>query len=144
AIFKRVRWHQTEPTVARHRSCRLCHDVHRGLGQARQNLLRPCKVELRQVREDDKADVEERHGWAPFVLKRDRNSLGEAAIARANARSMRRSEPKPQAIAMVSMFSLVSSNRRRARSMRTRSTKSAGLTFKSAPKKRMSERCETP
>src|SRR5204863_4212637 len=98
-----------------HRSCRFCHDVHRGIRQARQYLLRAGEVELRQVGEDDKADVEKRHVWAPLVLKRDRNSVGDAAIVRANARSMRRSEPNPQAIAMLSTFSFLSTNLRQAR-----------------------------
>jgi hypothetical protein len=65
-------------------------------------------------------------------------------MVRANARSMRRSDPNPQATEMVSTLSSVSSNRRRARSVRTRSTKSAGLMFKPARNKRLSDRCETP
>src|SRR5215831_5888901 len=138
--LERVRGHQSESAVAWHWSCRFCHDVHRRLWQARQHLLRTRKVELRQVREDDKADVVERHAWTPLVLKRDRNSLGDAAIVRANARSIRRSEPKPQATAMVSTPSSVSSSLRRARSMRKRSTKSAGLMAKTARNKRLSER----
>ena len=63
---------------------------------------------------------------------------------RENARSIRRSDPKPHATAIVSTLSLVSSNLRRARSMRTRSTKSAGLMFKPARNKRLSERRDTP
>ena len=47
AILKRVRGYETEPTVAGHRSRRFCHDVHRGLGEARQHLLRAGEVELR-------------------------------------------------------------------------------------------------
>jgi hypothetical protein len=82
ATLKRVRGYETEPAVAGHRSRRFSHDVHRGLGQARQHLLLAGEVELSQFREIDKADVEERHAWAPFVLKRDRNSVGEAAIMR--------------------------------------------------------------
>ena len=45
---------------------------------------------------------------------------------------------------MVSTLSSVSSSRRRARSVRTRSTKSAGLMFKPARNRRLSERCDTP
>src|SRR5215472_10040892 len=118
--------------------------MHRRLGQPRKDLLGTREVQLGQVRENDEADVEERHALAPFALNRVRNSVGEAAMVRANARSMRRSEPKPQTTAMVSTLSSVSSNLRRARSVRTRSTKSAGLMFKSARNKRLSERCETP
>src|SRR5262249_21565668 len=118
--------------------------MHCRLRQPRQDLLRTGEVELCQVRENDKADIEERHALAPFVLKRERNSVGEAAIVGANALSMRRSDPNPQARAMVFTLSSVSSNLRRARSVRTRSTKSAGLMFKPARNNRLSERCETP
>src|ERR1700758_1273483 len=118
--------------------------MHCGLRQACQHLLRTGEIELCQSREDDKADVEEWHVGPPLVLKRDRNSMGEAAIIRANARSMRRRDPNPHAIAIDSTFSSVSSNLRRARSTLTRSTKSAGLVFKPARNKRLSERCDTP
>ena len=36
----------------------------------------------------------------PLVLKRERNSVGDTAMARANARSMRRKDPNPQLNAM--------------------------------------------
>src|SRR5215472_768551 len=118
--------------------------MHRGIRQTCQDLLRAREIELRQLRENDETDIEERHVGSPAVLKRERNSVGDAAIVRAKARSMRRSDPKPQETAMVSTVSSVSSNRRRARSVRMRSTKSAGLTFKPDRKRRLSERSETP
>ena len=144
AVREGVGRHQTEAAIARHRRARFGDDVDCRSGKPRQHLQRTGEVELRQIREDHKTDVERGHAWSPFVLKRDRNSVGEAAIVRAKARSMRRSEPNPQATAMVSTLSSVSSNRRRARSVRTRSTKSAGLMFKPARNRRLSERCDTP
>ena len=77
-------------------------------------------------------------------LKRARNSVGEVPTARAKARSIRRREPNPLFRATRSILSPVSSNQRRARSIRTRSTKSAGLTLRLPRKRRLSERSETP
>src|SRR5205807_6300758 len=67
ATLKRVCGYETEPAVAWHGSRRFSHDVHRGLGQARQHLLRASEVELSQFRENHKADLEQRHAGAPFV-----------------------------------------------------------------------------
>jgi hypothetical protein len=76
--------------------------MHRRLGQPCQDLLGTREIQLGQVGENDEADVEEWHDLAPFVLKRERNSVGEAANVRANARSMRRSDPNPHVTAMIS------------------------------------------
>src|SRR4051794_7844022 len=116
----------------------------RRLRQPREHLQRTGEVELGQLGEYDKADIEERHFLSPLVLKRARNSAGDTPIIRAKARSMRRKDPNPELKATVSTLSAVSSSLRRARSMRTRSTKSAGLTFKLDRNSRLSERREIP
>ena len=65
-------------------------------------------------------------------------------MARAKARSMRRSEPNPHCRATVSMGALVEIRVRRAWSMRTRSTKAAGLVSNSLRKSRLSVRGARP
>src|SRR3954452_18745960 len=116
----------------------------RGLRQPREDLQGTGEIKLRQLRKDDKADIEDRHGCFPAVANRERNSVGDTAIVRVKARSMRRNEPNPQWNAMLSTVSSVSISARRAMSMRTRSTKSAGLTSRLARNRRLSERNETP
>src|SRR5215831_2516089 len=51
--------------------------MHRRLRQSRQNLLRSSEIELRQFRENDKADVKDRHCLAPLVLKRTTLPVGQ-------------------------------------------------------------------
>src|SRR5262245_60076912 len=122
--------HEAQAAVTWHRGFGLGDDKRARLRQPGQDLQRPCKVKLRQLRENHESDIEERHCCPPFDLKRARNCLGDAPTARAKARSMRRKEPKPHLRATRSILSPVSSNRRRAKSTRTRSTKSAGLTLR--------------
>src|SRR5207245_5089146 len=96
---------QAEAAVARHSSVRLGNYVHCRLRQPCEDLQRPSEIELGQLREDDKADIEDRHFRSPLALNRARNSVGETAMVRVNARSIRRSEPNPQLRAMVSTLS---------------------------------------
>jgi hypothetical protein len=61
AIRKCMRRHETQSAVARHRRNRLSDDEGRRVGQPGKHLQRPGEVELRQVRENDKAEFEIRH-----------------------------------------------------------------------------------
>jgi hypothetical protein len=61
AIREARRRHKAEPTIARHRRQGLGGDVDRRVRQPRQNLQRAGEVELRQLGENDEADIEVRH-----------------------------------------------------------------------------------
>ncbi len=89
-------------------------------------------------------NVERGHAVTPDGLKRARNSVGVAEIARENARSMRRRDPNPHRIATLPICTSVSSRARLAWSMRTRSTNSEGLALSSLRNRRLRERSETP
>src|SRR5215472_11456405 len=93
AVGKGVRRYEAEPAVARYRFARFGDDVDSRLRKQRQHLQRSGEIELRQIRKNDESDLEGRHAWSPLVLKRERNSVGEAAIVRANTRSLLRSDP---------------------------------------------------
>jgi hypothetical protein len=51
------------------------------LRKAREHLQRPGKIEQCQIGEDDKADITGEEGHlCPFVLKRERNPIGDTAM----------------------------------------------------------------
>src|SRR5258708_10994365 len=78
-VRKSVRRHEAEPAIAWHGRLRFRDNVSRRLRKAREHLQRPGKIEQCQIGENDKADLEARHFYRPFVLKRERNPAGDTA-----------------------------------------------------------------
>ena len=84
-VRKCVRRHQSETAIAGHRRVRFRDDVDRRVRHAREHLQRSREIELREIGENNKADIEERH-MCYFVRN---GGASPSAIHAAERRSLR-------------------------------------------------------